>query len=146
MVDQQQLLTDATAADLQRMLEEDAKLPETQRRWPQDLAAILREIESVLVRRGMAPAPAFAAAAEAALGISRYGGGRLMYIPQGQRIMLALRDGEIWRRFNGKNHHDLAAEFSLTVVSVYEILREQRSLSLRKRQGRLFDVIKGDDE
>lgn len=139
MNSQSDLLQDASAEDLQRMLDEDTALPDSQRRWPQDLAAILRLIEATLVRRGMAKGPAFAAAAEAALEISSYGGGRPVYIPVGQRLKLALRDAEIWRRFTGRNHHELAQEFGLTVVTIYEVLREQRALHMRKLQGHLFE-------
>lgn len=139
MADQQDMLGDASTEDLQRLLEEDKALPETQRRWPQDLVAILRLVEGVLVRRGMAKAPAFAAAAEAALEMAQYGGGRMLYLPVGHRLKLALRDAEIWRRFDGRNHHALAQEFGLTVVSIYEVLREQRALHQRKHQGQLFD-------
>ena len=139
MSDQPDLLQDASPDELRRMLEEDDDLPPMQRRWPQDLAALLGIVEGVLVRGGMPAEPAFKAATAAALEFARYGGGRLMYIPQAQRLRQALRDAEIWRRHNGRNQVELAQEFDLSVQSVYEILREQRALHTRKFQGQLFN-------
>lgn len=146
MTVQQSLLQEASDEDLQRLMEADESLPESMRRWPQELAAMLRVIEATLVRRGMDKQAAFAAAADVTTDLAAYRGGRMLYIPQGQRLALALRDAEIWRRFNGRNYQALADEFGMTVVSMYEIIREQRALNTRKIQGQLFEATKGTTE
>ena len=35
------------------------------------------------------------------------------------------RDDEIWRKFNGKNHAELAKHYRLTVVRIYQILARE---------------------
>lgn len=141
MTDQAGLLQDATPEELQRFLDEDASLPESQRRWPQELAALLRVMETTLVRLGVDSARAFALAAAQAADLAIYRGGRLLYLPQGQRLKLALRDAEIWRQFTGRNHQELADAHGLALQSIYEILREQRALNMdrRRQQGQLFE-------
>ena len=139
MADQRDLLAEASPEELQRMLEVDEQQDDNKRRWPQDLAAILRLSEAELCRAGIAAPQAFDLASRIALEIARYGGGRMLYLPQGLRIRTALRDADIWRMFNGKNHHELAQQHGLTVIQIYAILRQQKQLESAKRQGRLFD-------
>lgn len=138
MSDQPSLL-DADPAALRSLLEEDAALPDDQasrRRWPKDLAAIVMVVEAALQRRpGRTD---FAVAAEVTLEISRYAGGRQLYIPTGRRLETALRDADIYRRARRGNIEALAQEFGLTVTAVYEIIREQRALYVKKVQPPLF--------
>lgn len=139
MNEQGSLLSDASESELRSLLDADAKLPEgdPRRRWPKDLAVIVSIGEDCLKRhRGKSD---FAIAAQIAIALSRYAGGRALYIPQGRRLETALRDAEIFRRAKADNLDALATEYKLTLSTIYEILREQRALHMAKVQPRLFD-------
>lgn len=139
MSDQRSLLEDASEEELQGLLDADANLPEgdPRRRWPKDLAVIVSIAEDNLKRhRGKSD---FAIAAQIAIALSRYAGGRALYIPQGRRLETALRDAEIYRLAKAGNLDELATEYKLTLSSIYEILREQRALHIAKVQPRLFE-------
>jgi Mor family transcriptional regulator len=140
MTEQPDMLQDASADDLQRMLAEDESLPDSQRRWPAELSAILRVLEASLVRAGVEAPRAFALAVGQVADLAAYRGGRMLYLPQGRRLRAALRDAAIWREFNGKNVEALAEKHRLTSITVYEILREQRALNTRRVQPQLFDT------
>jgi len=55
-------------------------------------------------------------------------GGRVFYLPKGEALKRALRDSEIWARFNGNNMYELSIEFGLSQKQIYVILTEQREL------------------
>jgi Mor family transcriptional regulator len=137
---QPDLLQGASAEELQQLLEADESLPEAQRRWPQELSAILRVLEASLLRAGVDAPRAFSLAAGQVADLAAYRGGRMLYLPQGRRLRTALRDAAIWREFNGKNVEELAEKHRLTSITVYEILREQRALNTRRVQPQLFET------
>lgn len=116
-----------------------ADIPED--KWPQLLADLLSVLEALFRKRGFEAAAAFELAAASVIAIGEYLGGRVAYIPRGDRLIKAVRDAQIWRKFDGRPETvcRLADEHKLTVVSVYAILKAQRALHVRKLQGRLFD-------
>ena len=65
-------------------------------------------------------------------------GGRQYYLPRDERLKKALRDVDIWQRYNGRNIDVLQREYSLTSQQIYAILREQRQLERERRQHNLF--------
>lgn len=107
-------------------------------KWALLLADLLRVFEALFKRRGMDDRTAFDLARETALTEAEYFGGRQWYLPKGERLRLALRDAEIWRRFNGRNVPELAREYDVSTIHLYAILRKQRALNQTKLQGRLF--------
>ncbi|STZ74810.1 Mor transcription activator family protein [Bergeriella denitrificans] len=70
--------------------------------------------------------------------ISKHWGGQLLYIPKNHLGKLDERDAEIWRRFDGKNHAELAREFDLTMQQIYKIVRDAAAHHRAKRQIDLF--------
>lgn len=60
--------------------------------------------------------------------LSAYFGGRVTYIPQGDKINAVLRDAEIWRNPDGLDVAALAARYGLTRTRIYGILRKQRAI------------------
>lgn len=112
-------------------------VPET--KWAPMLADMLRVLEALYLREGQGKEEAFHLATQSAAALAEYFGGRVVYLPRGDRVRNALRDAEIYRKFRGsRNVEQLAAEYGLTVIHLYKIHRDQRALHMRKLQGRLF--------
>lgn len=109
-------------------------------KWAPLLAQMVAVLEALYRRKGMDEQAAFKLASDSVLALAEYFGGRVVYLPRGDRLKTALRDAEIYRRFRGsKNVDALAEEYDLSVIRVYAIYAEQRQLHLRKLQGRLFE-------
>ena len=53
-------------------------------------------------------------------------GGQLLYIPKGFAFDIDERDKEIYRKFDGTNHNDLAVEFGHSVQHIYRIIAQAR--------------------
>lgn len=107
-------------------------------RWAQALVDMVRVQEAVYLRHGRSKEDAFALAREGVMALAEYFGGRMWYLPRGDRLRVAMRDAEIFRRARRGNVRDLAEEFSLSEPQLYRIIRQQHALHLRKIQGRLF--------
>lgn len=121
-----------------RMLEEAANLPED--RWAPQLTELVAYIEALFQRLRMAPEAAFKLAREVVMEMAHAFGGRTVYLPRGDRLKIALRDAEIWRRYTGKPEQieQFARELGVTTIHVYAILAKQRKLHLGRLQGSLF--------
>lgn len=65
-------------------------------------------------------------------------GGRQFYLPRDERLRKAMRDIELWNRWNGRNVAELQRRFELTAQQVYAIIREQRQMERDRRQAKLF--------
>jgi Mor family transcriptional regulator len=113
-----------------------ADVEETQ--WAPLLVDMLRVLTALKKRQGMPEADAYADAQGSVLALAEYFGGRMVYLPKGDRLKIALRDAEIWRRFTGRNVQELASEYQVSEIHMYALLRKQRQLHQRKLQGRLF--------
>lgn len=104
-------------------------------KWAPLLAELLQVLESAYVRRGMSAETAFGLARASVLEIAEHLGGRVAYLPRGERIRLALRDAEIYRRCNGRNHEALAIEHTMSTIHIYRICKQQRRLHVGQMQG-----------
>lgn len=137
MTDQRDMLPDATPEELAGLIGKDlGELPES--KWAPLLANLVSVLEALYRRQGRGEEEAFRQARDSAMAIADYFGGRVVYLPRGDRMKIALRDAEIYRRAKAGNIDELATEFGLTSIHVYRIVRQQRALYLRKMQGRLF--------
>jgi Mor family transcriptional regulator len=110
-----------------------------QHNWAPLLAELFSVFEAHSKRNGMDAEAAALDARDRCILLAEYLGGRLVYLPKNESLKLALRNALIWRQFTGHNVRDLAARWELNEIHVYEILREQRALNMRKLQGRLFE-------
>jgi len=106
-------------------------------RWAPMLAAMVAVLESTYRRLGVGDAQAAKLATAGVLAQAEYAGGRMLYLPRGDRLRKALRDAEIYHRARRGNIRQLAEEYGLTDIHVYRICREQKELHLSKVQGRL---------
>ncbi|MDC8804235.1 Mor transcription activator family protein [Halomonas pacifica] len=112
--------------------------PEILGKWPQSLSDMLGVIEAAYCRAGDDQAEARRRAFRAVRALASYHGGRVFYLPKGEALDRALRDREIWERFDGKNHDALSREYDLNVVQIYRIIAEQRALARARNQPDLF--------
>lgn len=108
-------------------------------RWPQTLVDMVRVQEAVYLRMGRSEDDAFALASQGVMAVAEYFGARMWYLPRGDRLRIALRDAEIFRKAKRGNVRDLADAFRLSEPQIYRIIREQHALHLSKIQGRLFE-------
>ncbi|WP_157890267.1 Mor transcription activator family protein [Marinobacterium aestuarii] len=67
-------------------------------------------------------------------------GGRHVYIPKGDRIREAVRDVELFRDRHDRGilPDELASRYKISTQHVYRIIKEQRSLHMKKVQPALF--------
>ena len=112
--------------------------PEVRAKWPKALANLVDVVEAAHRRAGDDKDLARDRAFITVRALSRYAGGRQLYMPKGDVLERALRDREIWERHRGNNVDDLAEAYGLTVVQVYSILAEQRALHRQRMQPSLF--------
>lgn len=126
-----------SAADALSMIGKDlGELPES--KWAPLLASLVSVLEALYRRQGKDEDSAFQQASDSVMAIAEYFGGRVVYLPRGDKLKAALRDAEIYRRSHRGNIEALAEEHGLTVIHIYRICRQQKALHLRKIQGRLF--------
>lgn len=137
MTEQRGLLGMPEGADALDMIERGAE-DQPAHRWAPMLASMVAVLENTYGRLGLEKEQAAKLATAGVLAQAEYVGGRMFYLPRGDRLRRALRDAEIFHRANGRNIQILAAEFGITDIQVYRICKQQRNLLLAKVQGRLF--------
>ncbi|MBE8614120.1 DNA-binding protein, partial [Morganella morganii] len=49
------------------------------------------------------------------------------------------RDREIFNEFDGRNHHELARKFGVSLQWIYSVVKRVRKEELDRMQGKLFD-------
>lgn len=70
--------------------------------------------------------------------IREHWGGQPLYLPKGVQYEFSRRDLEIFEKFNGHNHTELAREYNRTVMRIYQVVKAVRAELVKKRQGALF--------
>lgn len=131
----QEEMFDLDSAELTGLLEHAAVTADA-RAWPKMLTDLIDLLTAHFKRRGFARPDEEARRVVAALAV--YFGGRMMYLPRGDRLQKAMRDAEIWAAYTGNNVPQLAQHFRMSVPSVYAIIAEQRALRVRAAQPSLF--------
>ncbi|MFE8103594.1 Mor transcription activator family protein [Brenneria goodwinii] len=66
-------------------------------------------------------------------------GGQNVYFPMGMAWKVSQRDRVIFHEFNGRNHHELARKFGVSLQWVYSVVKRVRKEELNRTQGKLFD-------
>jgi Mor family transcriptional regulator len=67
-------------------------------------------------------------------------GGSPFYLPKDISFSLSRRDREIYAKFTGDNHSDLAKHYRLSIMRIYQIVACARAESRAKSQGKLFEI------
>ena len=102
--------------------------------WPATLAEMTDIATAELERDGVMAELAHRYARRAVLAIAFLFGGRAIYLPTGEKLRRAIRDNEIYTRANASNLAELAAEYGITVTSVYAVIARQRALRRTARK------------
>ena len=106
--------------------------------YPELLADLADQVGIKLVESGVAVERAAEIGWSVAEHVRAHWSGQSLYLSKGVKYQLSLRDMEIFGRFNGHNHEQLAREHNLTVMRIYQIIKAARADLLAKRQGALF--------
>ena len=106
--------------------------------YPELLADLADQVALKLCEHGVEPDKAADIGFFAAEHMREHWGGQPIYLPQGVQYDFSRRDLEIFDRFNGHNHVELAQEYNLTVMRIYQIIKAVRAELVKKRQGALF--------
>lgn len=66
-------------------------------------------------------------------------GGQLVYFPKGKFALLSKRDRQIFAKFTGHNHADLARDYKVSVQHIYRIIKVMSRRELADRHSDLFE-------
>ncbi|RLM25347.1 DNA-binding protein [Brenneria alni] len=66
-------------------------------------------------------------------------GGQNVYFPMGMAWKVSQRDLEIFHEFNGRNHHELARKFGVSLQWIYSVVKRVRKEEQDRIQGKLFN-------
>jgi Mor family transcriptional regulator len=120
------------------LVRNEARLAEAQHAWPKTLVELSDVFAAHFRERGLDEMRAAREARLVVLTLAKHFGGRMWYVPRGDALTRALRDMEIWERFDGTNAQALAGEFGLSFVEIYRTLAEQRRLHRERVQPKLL--------
>lgn len=132
---------DPTSADPLDLIAHMGDRVPPEHQWPPLLAELFAVHQAFNRRKGMNEEKAALDARDRCVLLASYLGGRMAYLPTGEKLQLALRDAIIFAEFRGHNHLELSQKYGLTVVRIYQIIAEQRALFVKERQGKLFSDL-----
>lgn len=109
-------------------------------KYPSVMAEWLEAITDKYVEELKMPPDAARSAAEVAMAtIQELSYGGAVYIPKGYLFHVSEKHRRIYRRFDGRNHAQLAREFDLTARQIYTIVERIQQEEFERKQGKLFD-------
>lgn len=131
-------LFDPQQAEIGELLEHIDDVADDPRAWPGSLADLVDVLADDALARGHDEEDAFSEARRTIALIAHYWGGRMCYLPRNDKLKIALRDNQIWRQFKGDNITALGIKYKLTDMQVYNIIKHQRKLTVKRKQRDLF--------
>lgn len=87
---------------------------------------------------GIAPNTARKLGVDVALSFADQCGGTQPYVPRELQVKISERDMQMYQKFTGKNHEQLAKEFDVSVQWVYQIVKRVNKQLQDKQQPQLF--------
>ena len=105
------------------------------------LADLVDKVADELQQKGIDKTTAEEVGNNVAKRVARDWGGCNLYIPRGLLWGIDERDLEIFDKFDGSNHFELAKEYGLSVQWIYRLVERVRTAKIRESQSDLF----GDD-
>ncbi len=111
--------------------------------WPTELRTLFDVLHTVALGFGDSASDAAARSATAVVAIAQNMGGRGVYLPRGESLMVAVRDRQMYAQFSGGGGDEvkrLATQHDLTDIHVYRILAREHKASVARRQGDLFST------
>ena len=103
----------------------------------QFLSDLTDNIKNILLKREFTTQEAHELAYSIAKEQRMMWGGQVVYFPIKDPEELSRRDQEIYAKFNGENHSELAYTNKVSIQHIYRIIKLMRSKDLAKRQARL---------
>lgn len=130
-----------TDDDLTALLNHVDTLESDPRLWPKTLHDLMCIMEAqVKTRHPELADQAYQLARTNVIAVAHYLGGRQLYLPRDERLQKAFRDYKIYHhQFTGNNHHEIANEYGLTSVQIYNIIANQHKLHIARIQPSLFN-------
>ena len=111
--------------------------------WPTELRTLFDVLHATAISFGDSAPDAAARAAIGVVAIAQNMGGRGVYLPRGESLMVAVRDRQMYAQFSGGGGDEvkrLALAHDLTDIHVYRILAREHKASVARRQGDLFSI------
>ncbi|WP_434353013.1 Mor transcription activator family protein [Psychrobacter sp. HD31] len=87
---------------------------------------------------GLTPGQAKKLGVDVALSFAEQCGGTQPYIPRELQIKISQRDMQMYKKFNGRNHDQLAKEFNCSRQWVYTVIKRVHKQLQDKQQPQLF--------
>ncbi|WP_334467895.1 Mor transcription activator family protein [Arsenophonus sp. PmNCSU2021_1] len=110
-----------------------------QPQWPQLLAALVDVMDNELQRQGFTAPQSRPLARKMAAALAAYAGGRNYYLPKGDSLLTALRDDEIFHRWQqGTPIETLRKAYRLGQIQIYKVIATQRQRYVKRTQPALF--------
>lgn len=109
--------------------------------WAPMLATLVELVQAVFMRRGRSIDQARLEARAVVVEMAKYFGGRVWYMPRGERLHNALRDIEIAGRMGVERPEALAEEFGLSITRIYKISSQQRSIRREQRNRSILEEL-----
>jgi Mor family transcriptional regulator len=106
--------------------------------YPEILADLADQVGVKLVDAGVGTERAADIGFAVAEHVRKHWSKHPFYLPAGVAYELSLRDREIYERYDGHNHTELAKAYDRTVVRIYQIIKRVRTEMFKERQGALF--------
>lgn len=106
--------------------------------WPKLLIELVDVLASELKRMGETEEAALTMARRLVAHQANHFGGRMIYLPNAERLKMALRDMEIYGQYKGGNSRELAERFGLTQQQICSIVARQHGLHRKRVQPGLF--------
>lgn len=106
--------------------------------YPEVLADLADQVGARLVENGIAEERAADIGFAVAEHMREHWGGQPIYMAKGAQYEFMLRDLKIFDAFTGHNQAELAREYNLSVMRIYQIIKAVRAELVKKRQGALF--------
>ncbi|KJZ07034.1 hypothetical protein TW85_24920 [Marinomonas sp. S3726] len=127
--------------DLLTLLDNIDTLDTDPRLWPKTLHDLMSVMEAqIKTRHPKLSDNAYEIARTNVIAVAHYLGGRQLYLPRDDRLQKAFRDYKIYHhQFTGNNHKELALEYGLTSVQIYNIVASQHKLHTARIQPSLFN-------
>lgn len=100
---------------------------------------LIDHASSLLKDYGLECAAATHTATALANHLATHWGGSTICFPKDVAYNLAQRDLDIYKKFDGRNHFQLAREFNLTENAIYRIVKQVREMTVKQQQPDMFD-------
>jgi len=135
-------LFDPMTADFEELAGHIDDIADDDRVWPKSLAELVDFLVDDWKEQGADDEDALAYARRTVLKISYCWGGRVRYVPKDDKLRVALRDSQIWQQFcasrSRRSIPEIAEQHGLSDAQVYSIIKQQKKLTIARRQGDLF--------